>query len=97
MQMLPMTAGEIVLAFNLPGNPSLTPSSRSVGSCSRNAAPIRPNAADYFNPSTVMRNLPKRGVKALFELPKIKKKYAALLEEQARFVKGTLLDDRESP
>jgi hypothetical protein len=55
------------------------------------------NAPGYFNPSTVMRHLPKHGVKALFELPKIKKKYAAFLEEQSRFVKGTLRDDRDSP
>lgn len=55
------------------------------------------NAAGYFNPSTVMRNLPKRGVKALYQLPKIKKKYAAFLEEQASFVEGTLRDDRVLP
>lgn len=49
------------------------------------------NAACYFNPSTVIRNLPKRGAKALFQLPKIKKKYAAFLEAQAELLKGTLL------
>ncbi len=49
------------------------------------------NAACYFNPSTVIRNLPKRGPKALFQLPKIKKKYAAFLEEQAKLLQGTLL------
>ncbi|MBL0168277.1 MAG: hypothetical protein IPP85_14580 [Propionivibrio sp.] len=52
------------------------------------------NAAGYFNPSTVMRKLPKRGVRALYQVPKIKKKYAAFLEEQSSFVKRTLRDDR---
>lgn len=55
------------------------------------------NAGGYFNPSTVMRNLPKRGVKALYQVPKIKKKYAAFLEEQSRFVQRTLRDDRRVP
>lgn len=41
------------------------------------------NAKGYFNPSSVIRNSAKHGVKALYELPKIKKKYAAFLEEQA--------------
>ncbi|MBD8614173.1 hypothetical protein IFT69_10620 [Pseudomonas putida] len=41
------------------------------------------NAQGYFNPSSVIRNSAKHGVKALYELPKIKKKYAAFLEEQA--------------
>lgn len=41
------------------------------------------NAKGYFNPSSVIRNSAKHGVKALFELPKIKKKYAAFLEDQA--------------
>lgn len=41
------------------------------------------NASGYFNPSSVIRNSAKHGVKALFELPKIKKKFAAFLEEQA--------------
>jgi len=41
------------------------------------------NAEAYFNPSTVIRNLPKRGVKVLFKLPGIKKRYARFLEEQA--------------
>jgi hypothetical protein len=40
------------------------------------------NAEGYFNPSSVIRNLPKRGFKALFKLPKIKRKYAAFLESQ---------------
>jgi hypothetical protein len=55
------------------------------------------NAPGYFNPSTVMRKIPKRGVKALYQLPKIKKKYAAFLEEQSSFVQGTLRSDRELP
>jgi hypothetical protein len=41
------------------------------------------NAKGYYNPSSVIRNSAKHGVKALFELPKIKKKYAAFLEDQA--------------
>jgi hypothetical protein len=55
------------------------------------------NAPGYFNPSTVMRKIPKRGVKALYQLPKIKKKYADFLEEQSSFVQGTLRSDRELP
>ncbi|OCT25290.1 hypothetical protein [Pseudomonas putida] len=41
------------------------------------------NAESYFNPSSVIRNSAKHGVKALYELPKIKKKYAAFLEAQS--------------
>lgn len=41
------------------------------------------NAEGYFNPSSVIRNSAKHGVKALYELPKIKKKYAAFLEDKA--------------
>ncbi|WP_409314739.1 hypothetical protein [Pseudomonas putida] len=41
------------------------------------------NAEGYFNPSSVIRNSAKHGVKALYELPKIKKKYAAFLEATA--------------
>ena len=41
------------------------------------------NAEGYFNPSSVIRNSAKHGVKALYELPKIKKKYAAFLEDNA--------------
>ncbi|HKS11514.1 MAG TPA: hypothetical protein VJS90_00605 [Pseudomonas sp.] len=41
------------------------------------------NAEGYFNPSSVIRNSAKHGVKALYELPKIKKKYAAFLEAKA--------------
>jgi hypothetical protein len=41
------------------------------------------NAEGYFNPSSVIRNSAKHGVKALYELPKIKKKYAAFLEDQS--------------
>ncbi len=41
------------------------------------------NAEGYFNPSSVIRNSAKHGVKALYELPKIKKKYAAFLENNA--------------
>lgn len=42
------------------------------------------NAEGYFNPSSVIRNLPKRGIKVLFKIPGIKKRYARFLEEQAR-------------
>ena len=41
------------------------------------------NAEAYFNPSTVIRRQPKHGVGALFKLPRIKKRYARFLEEQA--------------
>ena len=41
------------------------------------------NAEGYFNPSSVIRNSAKHGVRALYELPKIKKKYAAFLEDQS--------------
>ncbi|MEZ1315088.1 hypothetical protein QIW53_03640 [Pseudomonas fluorescens] len=41
------------------------------------------NAKGYFNPSSVIRNSAKHGVKSLYELPKIKKKYAAFLEDQS--------------
>ena len=41
------------------------------------------NAEAYFNPSTVIRRQPKSGVAALFKLPRIKKRYARFLEEQA--------------
>ncbi|MFJ7886069.1 hypothetical protein ACIQYF_21720 [Pseudomonas sp. NPDC096917] len=58
------------------------------------------NAVGYFNPSSVIRNSAKHGVKALYELPKIKKKYAAFLEEQAParskfFLKDTPLSARQ--
>ena len=51
------------------------------------------NAEGYFNPSSVIRNSAKHGVKALYELPKIKKKYAAFLEEQAPDPKAFFLSD----
>lgn len=44
----------------------------------------RENAAAFFDPATVVRRTPKHGVHALFELPKIKKKFAAFLEQQSR-------------
>lgn len=49
------------------------------------------NAEAFFNPSSVIRNSAKHGVVALFELPKIKKKYAAFLEEQSRRSRGMFL------
>jgi hypothetical protein len=51
------------------------------------------NAEGYFNPSSVIRNSAKHGVKALYELPKIKKKYAAFLEEQAPDPRKFFLDE----
>lgn len=53
------------------------------------------NAAGYFNPSSVIRNSAKHGVRALFELPKIKKKFAAFLEEQAVPAQKFLAADTE--
>ncbi len=52
------------------------------------------NAEGYFTPPSVIRNSAKHGVKALYELPKIKKKYAAFLEDNAPdpaqfFLRGT--------
>jgi hypothetical protein len=41
------------------------------------------NAVAFFNPASVIRRVPKNGLSALFRLPKIKKKYAAFLEEQS--------------
>jgi hypothetical protein len=41
------------------------------------------NAVAFFNPASVIRRMPKHGLVALFKLPKIKKKYAAFLEEQS--------------
>ena len=55
------------------------------------------NAEGYFNPSSVIRNSAKHGVKALYELPKIKKKYAAFLEEQAPDPLKFFLKDKRLP
>ena len=55
------------------------------------------NAEGYFNPSSVIRNSAKHGVKALYELPKIKKKYAAFLEEQAPDPEAFFLSKTPSP
>jgi hypothetical protein len=45
---------------------------------------LRPdNAAAFFNPSTLIRNIHKRSFKMLYRLPKIKKRFAAFLEAQA--------------
>jgi hypothetical protein len=55
------------------------------------------NAEGYFNPSSVIRNSAKHGVKALYELPKIKKKYAAFLEEQAPDPKEFFVSDKPMP
>lgn len=41
------------------------------------------NAVGFFNPASVIRRVPKNGLSALFRLPKIKKKYAAFLEDHA--------------
>jgi hypothetical protein len=48
------------------------------------------NAEAYFNPSTVIRRLPKRGIQLLFKLPGIKKRYARFLEQQARCPQSAL-------
>jgi hypothetical protein len=45
----------------------------------------------------VIRNSAKHGVKALYELPKIKKKYAAFLEEQAPDPHKFFLKDPSQP
>lgn len=55
------------------------------------------NAEGYFNPSSVIRNSAKHGVKALYELPKIKKKYAAFLEDQSPEPKQFFLKDKPMP
>lgn len=55
------------------------------------------NAEGYFNPSSVIRNSAKHGVKALYELPKIKKKYAAFLEEQAPDSEEFFLSEKPLP
>lgn len=49
------------------------------------------NAEAYFNPSAVIRKMPRHSVSALFRLPKIKKKYAEFLKAQAdrRFLLAT--------
>jgi len=41
------------------------------------------NTVAFFNPASVIRRMPKNGFSALFQLPKIKKKYADFLEEQS--------------
>jgi hypothetical protein len=41
------------------------------------------NATAFFNPSTLIRNTPKKSVVMLYRLPKIKKKFAAFLQEEA--------------
>ncbi|SHN09133.1 hypothetical protein [Phytopseudomonas punonensis] len=53
------------------------------------------NAEGYFNPSSVIRNSAKHGVKALYELPKIKKKYAAFLEDQSPERKKFFLSEKK--
>ena len=55
------------------------------------------NAEGYFNPSSVIRNSAKHGVKALYELPKIKKKYAAFLEDKASDPMAFFLNDTPVP
>ena len=55
------------------------------------------NAEGYFNPSSVIRNSAKHGVKALYELPKIKKKYAAFLEDKAPDPMKFFLSDTAVP
>ena len=55
------------------------------------------NAEGYFNPSSVIRNSAKHGVMALYELPKIKKKYAAFLEDNAPDPVVFFLSDTPAP
>ena len=55
------------------------------------------NAEGYFNPSSVIRNSAKHGVMALYELPKIKKKYAAFLEDNAPDPVVFVLSDTPAP
>ncbi|MGW7774085.1 hypothetical protein ACTWM0_14155 [Pseudomonas machongensis] len=55
------------------------------------------NAEGYFNPSSVIRNSAKHGVKALYELPKIKKKYAAFLEAQSPDPEKFFLGEAATP
>lgn len=55
------------------------------------------NAEGYFNPSSVIRNSAKHGVKALYELPKIKKKYAAYLEAQSPDPEKFFLGEAATP
>lgn len=42
------------------------------------------NATAFFNPASVVRRLPKRSITALVKMPKIKKRYAQFLEDQAQ-------------
>ena len=42
------------------------------------------NAVAYFNPASVVRRLPKKGIRALFQLPKIRKRYAELMISESR-------------
>lgn len=55
------------------------------------------NAKGYFNPSSVIRNSAKHGVKSLYELPKIKKKYAAFLEDQSPDPQKFFVYERKLP
>jgi hypothetical protein len=41
------------------------------------------NAKAYFDPSALIKGVKKRGVAALIRLPKLKKRFAKLLKEQA--------------
>ncbi len=42
------------------------------------------NAVAYFNPASVVRRLPKKGIRALFQLPEIKKRYAEFMIAESR-------------
>jgi hypothetical protein len=42
------------------------------------------NAVAYFNPASVVRRVPKKGIRALFQLPKIRKRYAELMLAESR-------------
>lgn len=49
------------------------------------------NAEAYFNPSTVIRNLAKHGLKALLKTPLIRRRYADFLRSQCRRNEGLYL------
>lgn len=49
------------------------------------------NAEAYFNPSTVIRNLSKHGLKALLKMPLIRRRYADFLRSQCRRGEGLYL------
>lgn len=55
------------------------------------------NAEGYFNPSTLIRNLSKRGIDVLFKVPGIRKRYACFLEQQVRSLEDRSLAVQSRP